>query len=191
MHNIAAFFNEKAVVWDTLCFHDPAKIVHMLDVLDIPPTAHILDVGCGTGVLEPHLLGFAPARILAIDVAEKMIVEARKKLTHPLVTFACENVFALQGQFDVICLYSVFPHFQDPQVLFEKLMDLLKPGGKVMIFHSESKETINGYHTQNANSVSHGLPDVETLAAMMQPYFSVVAMEDTTSHYYIAGQKER
>ncbi|MGL5978249.1 MAG: class I SAM-dependent methyltransferase [Erysipelotrichaceae bacterium] len=191
MHNTAAFFNEKAAVWDELCFHDSNKIISMLEKLDIQPQARILDVGCGTGVLEPHLLASKPQQILAIDLAEQMIVHAQKKLTHPRVMFTCMDVFELHGQFDVICLYSVFPHFPDPAALFAKLSTLLAPSGKVMIFHSESKETINGYHNKNAASVSLGLPDIETLTVMMQPYVDVVAKEDTSSYYYIIGQKAR
>ena len=52
MNQIETFFDTMAERWDAVCVHDPEKIRTILDRTNLRRNARILDVGCGTGILE-------------------------------------------------------------------------------------------------------------------------------------------
>ncbi|HPR30437.1 MAG TPA: class I SAM-dependent methyltransferase [Prolixibacteraceae bacterium] len=102
----------------------------------------MLSVGCGSGARERKFARFPQfASIEGIDLAEKRIDEARKEasvlnlhqvhyhagdfLNHP---FAC-------GTYDVVLFHSSLHHFNHlSQLIPEKVLPLLKPGGYLVLF---------------------------------------------------------
>lgn len=78
MNQIETFFDTMAERWDAVCVHDPGKIRTILDRTNLRQNARILDVGCGTGILESYLLPYEPLQIVAIDIAGQMIEKARR-----------------------------------------------------------------------------------------------------------------
>ena len=157
MNQIETFFDTMAERWDAVCVHDPEKIRTILDRTNLRRNARILDVGCGTGILESYLLPYEPRQIVAIDIAGQMIEKARVKYPdHPLIEFLQEDAMSYEGKgFDYIILYSAYPHFMRPERLIEHMSDLLVPGGKLVICHSESKEKINTHHHRHADMILH------------------------------------
>ena len=153
MNQIETFFDTMAERWDAVCVHDPEKIRTILDRTNLRRNARILDVGCGTGILESYLLPYEPRQIVAIDIAGQMIEKARVKYPdHPLIEFLQEDAMSYKGKgFDYIILYSAYPHFMRPERLIKHMSDLLVPGGKLVICHSESKEKINTHHHRHAD----------------------------------------
>jgi demethylmenaquinone methyltransferase/2-methoxy-6-polyprenyl-1,4-benzoquinol methylase len=143
-------FNSLAETWDEKTHHDMKKLRLMLDLLYIKEDDTILDVGTGTGILLPLLLEkTAGKNISAIDGAEKMIEMAQKKFSSSGITFIAADVLEYpfnKNSFDHIICYSVFPHLEEKSILFERFASFLKPGGFLSIFHSSSKEHINGIH---------------------------------------------
>lgn len=112
MNVIAGFFDALADRWDELCYHAPEKINQILEQTTLHKGLRILDVGCGTGVLEQYLLTYSPAHITGIDISPRMIEAAQNKYATPIVDFRCMDVMELKDeQFDFIIAYSVFPHF--------------------------------------------------------------------------------
>jgi demethylmenaquinone methyltransferase/2-methoxy-6-polyprenyl-1,4-benzoquinol methylase len=161
------FFNDMAEEWDAKNKWDMDKIGLMLKLLYIKSGDAVLDVGTGTGVLVPFLLGYTN-NVSAIDSAEKMIDVARKKFADTGVNFihgdALEHPFD-DDTFDHIICYSVFPHFDDKPLAIARLAKKLKPGGFLSILHSASKEKINGVHvhTSSMDIKSDNLPPAQAL----------------------------
>lgn len=191
MSEIEIFFDTMAERWDTFCAHDPERIRMILELIDLQPGAHILDVGCGTGVLEHFLLGYRPNRIVAIDLSGQMIEKARIKFqNHPEIVFRQADVHSFEGEnFDYIIVYSAYPHFMRPKELIKHLNDLLLPGGKLVICHSESKEQINYHHERHAKQLSLPLPPAHELAVLMEPYFNLQIILDTEKLYMVCGKR--
>ena len=110
MNQIETFFDTMAERWDAVCVHDPGKIRTILDRTNLRQNARILDVGCGTGILESYLLPYEPRQIVAIDIAGQMIEKARMKYPdHPLIEFLQEDAMSYEGKgFDYIILYSAY-----------------------------------------------------------------------------------
>lgn len=190
------FFNNKAEEWDNIVHHDPGKIQYLLNLLGPGKGEAILDVGTGTGVILPYLVDLTAGqgRITAIDLAEKMIQQAQKKYGRYPIEFISGDVtfYPLpEKSYDAIICYSVFPHFVDPGLTVKRLAALLKPGGRLLIGHSESRDTINARHRNLGNSlISHGLPPVEEVTALLEEAgLQVVDQRDSETLYYVLGKK--
>lgn len=188
MNEIASFFDTLADRWDELCYHDPEKIAYILNRTTLAKGFRILDIGCGTGILESYLLPFSPSQIVGVDLSPRMIRKAQAKYATPLVKFRCTDVLQIQGEwFDYIIAYSVFPHFKDPEKIISHLATLLKPGGELVICHSESRDEINKHHHRHAEKLSFGLPTSSEMTLFMQPFFKIRTVEETDRLYIVSG----
>lgn len=193
MNRIAAFFDTMAAGWDALCYHNPEKIRTILSLTDIRPDADILDVGCGTGILESFLLPYHPRQITGIDISPEMIAHARLKYAGygDSIRFECRNLMDMDiahESFDYILIYSVYPHFPEPPALIRQAAGLLRRGGKLTIAHSESREDINRHHRQyTTGSISSELPPAREVAALLEPYFRIEVLIDTAQLYMVSG----
>jgi len=191
-----SFFNSMAEQWDTLINHNPHKIRFFLELSGIKNGDSVLDVGTGTGVLLPSLLELTGnnGRITAIDLAENMIKKARAKWSPSPVEFICGDIadYPLPvAYYDAVFCYSVFPHFVDPTRVLAKLASHLKPGGRLLVCHSESRDAINARHRELGRKlISHGLLPSEQVAVMFgQAGLHVVDQADTDELYYVLGRK--
>ena len=190
MNKIEAFFNMIADDWDLICEHDPKKIQTILKRTGLEHHARILDIGCGTGILERFLLEYQPQQIVGIDIAGKMIDKAKEKYKdYSTISFEQKDAMIYTGQrFDYIIIYSAYPHFSQPRSLIKHMRDLLLPNGKLVICHSESKECINAHHDKYANQLSLPLPPAWQVAALKEPFLKPTVVEDNEDLYIICGQ---
>lgn len=183
MYDTRAFFNERAAVWDFKAIHNTENIKTMLRLSDLKKNCCVLDVGCGTGTLEPYLLEYEPSIILAVDFAENMISIARDKLTHPCVEFVCADFFDITGlTFDNCFFLSAFPHFPDPKRAVRHLLGLLKTGGRVTISHAQGKSN------DGAGILAPMLP-AQGLINLLRPYFRLDVLIDNNVLFMISGTK--
>ncbi|MBC8570411.1 class I SAM-dependent methyltransferase [Zongyangia hominis] len=188
-NKIQAYFDALAPRWDQMCSHDQEKIHRILDACAIAPTDRVLDIACGTGVLAPYLRERNPAAVTAIDLSPQMIARAREK--HPEgVRFLCGDVLELRGEtFDVCIVYSAFPHFLEPERLIQKAWELLSPGGRLVVAHSQSRAQINAVHGGSASEISMGLMEASRLQSLMEPLFTVTERIDNEEMYLVRGVK--
>jgi len=185
------YFNNIAEKWDSMCHHNPYKISAILTLAEIQKNSRILDIATGTGIFIPHLLKQEPAEIVAIDLSELMIVQAQKKYHNPLIHFDVADFYNFnQNGFDFAIAYSAYPHFLDKEAFVKQLAGCLKPNGRFMIAHSESKETINGRHSgDQVREVSSSLKDALTESKHFKAAFSIDMLVDTDELYIISGKK--
>lgn len=190
MKEVEDFFNNLSDRWDEICTHDPEKLNYIIDHANINKGDKVLDIGCGTGVLEKYILLCAPEKIVGVDISEGMIRMAKMKYLTPITEFRHKDVMALKEEtFDVALAYSVFPHFEEPEKLIAHVSTLLRKGGRFMICHSESRDIINGHHQKQAGKLSDALPPVEELKKIMSPFFDIDFTEDNEKLYIISGIK--
>jgi len=110
----------------------------LVERLDIKHGEHVLDVGCGTGLLAEHIAGLTGASgyVLGIDPLPFRIELARAR-GRPGLAFRVGDAYDLAalpgGAFDVICLNSVFHWLPEKAGPLREFARLLKPGGRLGI----------------------------------------------------------
>lgn len=191
-----AFFNEHADTWDkNSTEQDTSKLERMVKRLGLKHGMTVLDIGTGTGVFLPHLLKTIgrKGQVIALDIAEKMLLQAQEKGFAGEIAFLCADVtdIPLQAETcDVVVCYSSFPHFQNKPKALREMRRVLKKGGCAFICHTSGREAINRIH-QNIPLLHHDLlPDVTTMKKLLQTAnFTRISVEDEADSYFAVGRK--
>lgn len=117
-----------------------------LSEIGFPPSARVLDVGCGSGTLT-RLLGRWPgvASVTGVDPGTPLIEKARE-LARGLenVVFREADGGALPfegGIFDVVTLDSVLSHMREPERALTEALRVLRPGAWLGIFDGDYSTT--------------------------------------------------
>lgn len=131
-----ASFNAKAADYDSSpsgIFTERFKEL-LVNTVEIPASGSVLDIACGNGRLLSLLAQKYNFDGYGIDIAEKMIDQAR--ILNPEMTFdvaPAEDVPHPDGTFDVITISAAFSYFVNPREVAFEVLRLLKSGGKIYI----------------------------------------------------------
>lgn len=195
-----AFFDSIAKDWDKK-LDLPAlqkSLVKELKRFDIQPSEHVMDIGCGTGNLSQALLDVlgADGQVTAVEVSMDMLLQAQNKIHDPRVHWQVADVtwplpFA-DARFDRIMCYQVWPHFNQPEGLLKELLRVLKPGGKLHIWHTDSREAVNQMHAKIKDPAiaSDVLPPAEEVAGLLKKAgFTVSQAAESAKDYLVTARK--
>lgn len=193
------YFNSKAPVWDSLLKEETlARLKEFVAGLAIKPGSTVLDVGTGTGVLLPFLAAATGpgGKVVALDIAEEMLARAKSKNTAGNVTFVHGDITETPfcpGTFDEIICNSCFPHIVDRPRAVREMARILKPGGRLVIFHPQSREAVNEIHRSLGGVVANDLlpEDAAMLALLQENGFPAVALSSTPEKYQVTAYKPR
>jgi 2-polyprenyl-6-hydroxyphenyl methylase / 3-demethylubiquinone-9 3-methyltransferase len=114
-----------------------------------PKNLKMLDIGCGGGILSEGLARLG-AEVTGLDVEEQALNTARahaevSNLSSSL-RYVCEPVESFEeGPFDAITCLEMLEHVEDPEVVINSAVALLKPGG--FLFLSTVNRTAKAYAT--------------------------------------------
>lgn len=100
--------------------------------------AHVLDIGCGGGLLSEAMAGEG-ARVTAVDLAPELIkvaglhsLESGAKVDYRLQS--AESLAAeMPGHFDAVTCMEMLEHVPDPGAIIAACAQLLKPGGRLFL----------------------------------------------------------
>jgi 2-polyprenyl-6-hydroxyphenyl methylase/3-demethylubiquinone-9 3-methyltransferase len=130
------------------------------------PEGHILDIGCGTGILFDFLSREQQSNYMGIDLSEQAIHIAQKKRN--INCKVCDaHLFTPVGKFDIIVFNEVL-YYTDHKKIFEKYVHHLNENGKIIASVVRVKKL--GYKSRFANIWKSGalffnLTDELTLTA--------------------------
>jgi demethylmenaquinone methyltransferase/2-methoxy-6-polyprenyl-1,4-benzoquinol methylase len=128
-----------------------------------------LDVGCGPGTLVPYLIdaGVQPKQITGVDLSPDMIRNAQSQ--HRGVNFAaCDFMKEFKDSygFDGIIFCSALHDLPDSTAALAKARSLLRPDGKIVIFHAQGAAHVMGQVKTNPVMVKRGLPSAAELESL-------------------------
>lgn len=131
------YFNKTAEDYDTS--HD-GKFVQCMyrEIIARVPDAkgqRILDLGCGNGNILKTLKERIPAEYYGLDISEKMIEEAKKRLgkTALLAVGDAEQLPYADLFFDVVICNASFHHYPNPEKAAAEMERIMKPGGLLIL----------------------------------------------------------
>jgi demethylmenaquinone methyltransferase/2-methoxy-6-polyprenyl-1,4-benzoquinol methylase len=130
----------------------------------------------------------------AVDLSARMIEMARRKIIDERVTWHTADVqhFSLgDGSCDRIFCCSVWPHFDNRQAVAAELFRLLRPCGRLHIWHLISRARINAIHATAGEAVRHDhLPTAEQTAKVLSSVgFRLITLEDNEHRYLVTASK--
>ena len=118
-------------------FVDRVETDCALGLLEPAAGQSVLDAGCGTGNFSLKLAEMG-CRVTAVDVAEKMMDQARQKAVRAGadIRFLREDMAELpfgDGSFDRVLTMAAFEFLPDPARAVRELLRVLRPGGVLVI----------------------------------------------------------
>lgn len=89
----------------------------------------ILEVGGGNGFLLEALVDNGFTNVSGIEPSVEAVNLARSDIRPKMITGMCEPGIMAKDGFDVICMFHVLDHLEDPLRIIETCIDSLKPSG--------------------------------------------------------------
>lgn len=132
--------------------------------LDVPPTAEILDLCCGTGASTRAILHEHPgASVMAMDASAGMLAEARRRLPAGRVQVLQGDAMnpaanGVTGPFDAVLMAYGIRNMPDVDGCLANLLDLLRPGGSVCFHEYSVADSKTARATWNAVSFGVIIP---------------------------------
>lgn len=161
-----------------LAYQAPEKLVAAIgEALGGRRGLDVLDLGCGTGLAGPLLRPFA-RRLEGIDLSPGMLAKARERGVYDALWAGeiTEELGASTASYDLIAAVDVLVYFGALEVLFERVVQRLAPGG--LFAFTVEKGTAPGYRLQPSARYTHHLDYLRSCASAvgLRP---VVEREDT------------
>src|SRR5688572_28707888 len=101
-------------------------------VVQPPPSAHILEIGCGTGHNLPMLSRFGQVDASELDPVARQL--ASERLGRPVAEAALPDLSMFeQDSYDLVALLDVLEHVIDDKDSLRAIHQRLKPGGALLL----------------------------------------------------------
>ncbi|MFA4848747.1 MAG: class I SAM-dependent methyltransferase [Methanoregula sp.] len=120
----------------------------------------VLDAGCGNGSYSYYSASYG-AKVIAIDFSDAVSVakENTKKLNVQVVRADITHPPFKEGTFDYIFSIGVLHHLPEPEIGFQQLVPLLKPGALISIWvYGRAKQWAAVYFYEPLIKITHRLP---------------------------------
>lgn len=124
---------------------DMAALKDLLDRLDLKPGDHLLDLGCGAGVIAEYISDQTGAKVTGLDYAVSAITEAKGRTAdkRARLTFLQGDMNALDlpaRSFDAVISLDTFYWVADLTDSLSQVIQTIKPGGQLAIFMLQALE---------------------------------------------------
>lgn len=120
-----------------------------LELLELQPRDHVLDVGCGHGRTLTHAARAVPEGFVAgVDVSERMVRMATRHNSELVRSGRVEvrraesgRIPFPDGRFDKVCGVHVLYFWSDPEAYLREIRRVMKPGARLVLGFRSSDDT--------------------------------------------------
>ena len=121
---------------------DMAQLEKLLEVLVLDEHNHVLELGCGNGLITEYISDITGANITGIDISEKAIEQARERTAgkQPRLTFNVQDLNQPDfpdHAFDTIIAIDVLHLLKDLKETLHLIKAILKPNGQMGILFTQ------------------------------------------------------
>ena len=114
-------------------YYMPDKWEHHAAIQDLKKGDRVIEIGCGYGEFLEYLRCEKQIDACGIELNSNAAVKAQQ-LGRPVKLMTLDEVAKLQSEtFDVVCSFQVLEHIPDVNKFIDSCIDLLKPGGRLII----------------------------------------------------------
>jgi len=139
-----------------------SRLRHVIESLNIPRSARVLEVGAGTGVSFPAYPSHC--EVVGIDLAPDMLARAQDKIQEHgwshlrVMEMDAMNLDFPDDSFDYVMAFHVVTVVPDPIRMIQEAKRVCKPGGKIVIVnHFTSAFPPLGFLTEILDPVTRRL----------------------------------
>lgn len=134
------FYDRISGIYDVLTASEKPVIKQGLDLLDVQPGEHVLEIGCGTGSALQwiHNNASTPAGVLGLDLSRQMLLKSQQKtsrLQHPPLLIQGDGVKLplAKAAFDAIFMSFTLELFSEAEIktVLGECRRALKPSGRL------------------------------------------------------------
>jgi SAM-dependent methyltransferase len=143
---------------------------------------HIIDIGCGSGWLCQHLTQFG--QVTGTDLSDQVLQRAALRV--PTATFLPGDFMTLSldaQSYDVAVSLEVLAHVADQVAFLNKIADLLRPGGYLMLA-TQNRLALeqNDIPPPAEGQIRHWV-DRDELFTLLNPRFEVLELFSITPQF--------
>ena len=125
----------------------------LLDYVELPEQAKVLDIGCGTGRLLNRLAAkYANLQGTGLDFSDEMLRQARRSNRHrPRLIFvqgAAAPLRFVDDQFDAVFNTISFLHYAEPERVLAEIYRVLRPGGMFYLADPTDRSLTASWHNE-------------------------------------------
>lgn len=140
-------------------------------VKHVDKSAHILDAGAGTGLVGECLAGVGYKDLVAMDLSQGMLDEAKSKnLYNAFHQMALGGTLDfVTGEFDAVISVGVFTQGHAPANSFDELARITKPGGLIVFSLRVDTYESGGFQQQQTGMEDSGVWELAEMTEEYQP----------------------
>ncbi len=124
--------NQGLKVEDFFKHADPVQVHHMSAAWPYSFRGKVVaDIGCGAGSFVDHISGLAE-KIIAVEPTA-MYQDSLRKRGYEVYSYTNDAAVSNKDSVDYAVVFQVIEHVQNPRTFLAEILNLLKPGGKLLI----------------------------------------------------------
>ena len=172
-----------------------AKVESIIELLDLPPGGHILDIGTGKAELPIRLIERFQVEALGIDLSSPFLQEAHEQiaLRIPQSTFTIleEDARTYQGEreaFDLASCLGACDIFGGFEKTLQHLAALVRPGGYILLGDGYWKQEplaayLEAFQGSRSEMSTHAENVAAGVTAGLTPLYATVCNDDEWDRY--------